>query len=192
MSSQKNIQKSFAIETVKEQVVLNQSGLLGDDDEWLSINTISTITERIFCSGYAMARSPPKLQEFAIRGVLTIGDMKIPEIVIDNYRKNKIAHLQLNIEDNPDADISKHFSTVNDFISQFNEKKLNVLVHCDQGISRSPAIILYYMVAKLYKKSKPDHPVTNSIYKYLQTKRHCIDINQGFLKAIEAAEMKLR
>jgi hypothetical protein len=26
--------KSFAIETIKEQEVLNQSGLLKDDDEW--------------------------------------------------------------------------------------------------------------------------------------------------------------
>jgi hypothetical protein len=183
--------KSFAIETIKEQEVLNQSGLLKDDDEWLSINTISKITERIFCSGFAVAQSPVILEKNAIKGVLTIGDITIPPIK-SNYMKNKISHLQLSIEDDPKADLSVHFDIIYKFINQFNEKKYNVLVHCDQGISRSPAVILYFLIAKIYKTKKPDKPALSSIYKLIKEKRNCIDINPGFIKSIEKYEASLR
>lgn len=184
---------SYAIETIKEQVVLNQAGLLADDTEWSAINTITSITPRIFCSGYGPAQSPPILTKYNIRGVLTVGDMKISEMIIENYKKLKISHIVIPLEDIMTADITQHFDTIYNFISQLTSNDYNIIVHDDQGISRAPAAILYYLVAKLYKqKGKPKEPATKSIYEHIKGKRTCIDINPGFLTAIENEEKKLR
>jgi protein-tyrosine phosphatase len=51
------------------------------------------------------------------------------------------------IEDLPDFDIFGFFEQAHEFITQ-NRKNTNVLVHCIVGASRSPTVVLSYLMKK--------------------------------------------
>eukprot|EP01084_Bolivina_argentea_P186374 321272_1 len=71
-------------------------------------------------------------------------------------------HLLLNIEDSPYVFITDYFSQVFKFIDEILEKEKDknntqssVLIHCEQGRSRSGAMVIAYLMKK-YKQSYPE------------------------------------
>lgn len=55
--------------------------------------------------------------------------------------------MQIKINDFNGVDITKYFDETYEFIEE-NLKNSNVLVHCQAGISRSPTIIIAYLMKK--------------------------------------------
>ena len=51
--------------------------------------------------------------------------------------------------DSLNYDIGQHFEEAYEFIEENLNKKLNVLVHCHAGVSRSAAIVIAYLMKKL-------------------------------------------
>lgn len=65
------------------------------------------------------------------------------------------------------------------FLNYCLRNGLNVLVHCNAGVSRSPAIVVgYLVVVKNYSYT--------DAYNLVKSARNCISPNQGFVKALKS------
>lgn len=64
-------------------------------------------------------------------------------------------HLLLSISDSPYAFITEHFAEVFKFMDDALQKQQAVLVHCEQGRSRSGALVIAYLMRR-HKQSYPE------------------------------------
>jgi protein-tyrosine phosphatase len=88
------------------------------------------------------------------------------------------------IDDRPDVDISLLFDSAFDFIEKARSEKQRCLVHCAMGISRSCAIVLYYLM-KSQRISLCD------AFHHVSACRPSVNPNRGFLSKLLKAEQNL-
>jgi protein-tyrosine phosphatase len=93
------------------------------------------------------------------------------------------AHFRISINDSPNESIHDHFENAISFLSKVRAEDANVLVHCFAGISRSPTIVLAYLMKNGYRFS--------DAFKILKTQRECINPNLHFLGSLVMYEKKL-
>lgn len=86
-------------------------------------------------------------------------------------------HLYIDIEDNPSERILKFTSSCTLFIQQALDKKQAVLVHCMMGISRSPSIVICYLM-------ETEHLSYEEAFASVKAKRWCAHPNSGFEKEL--------
>jgi len=60
--------------------------------------------------------------------------------------KDRLEHLCIPVEDKDTANIMRYFDTAAAFIEKYVSRNESVLVHCQAGVSRSPTIILAYLM----------------------------------------------
>lgn len=126
--------------------------------------------------------------------------MKVTHILnctyeIDNYfeKKNKFKYLQVELDDDEEEEIEKHFDKAHKFISKYfislkldqaKEENGRVLVHCLAGISRSSTMVISYIMRE-YKSSLVDS------FHLVKLKRDIIFPNNGFIQKLISFEMKI-
>ena len=98
---------------------------------------------------------------------------------MEKFFPNDFEYYQINIIDRETQDLSLYFEECNNFIK--NAK--NVLVHCVAGKSRSPSIVIGYLIAK--KKMS-----FNEAFSLVKLKRSIIDPNANFIKNLQYLEEK--
>jgi protein-tyrosine phosphatase len=92
---------------------------------------------------------------------------------------------RLVIDDDEDEKISLHFFTVYEIISRALSENKNVIVHCAAGMSRSPSLVIAYLMIETrwcYEEA----------YNYVKNKRPIVEPNIGFVKQLKALEYKLK
>lgn len=94
-------------------------------------------------------------------------------VACDNYFPDDFAYLSLNLYDSPSQNIIGLFYPVIDFIDTALEKKQGVYVHCYQGVSRSSAIVIAYI---MWKEKKAFRVVNDDV----KEKRQVTAPNAGF------------
>ena len=99
---------------------------------------------------------------------------------------NEFVYLKLETKDSNDFNIEDYFDKAYDFISMAknNKEKGNLLVHCQQGKSRSSAILISYLI-------KEEKYTTDEAYKFLKKKRRMIMPNLGFMFKLREYEKKI-
>lgn len=83
------------------------------------------------------------------------------------------------LEDDESAEISNHFHEVHDIIQQSIRDGKNVIVHCGAAVSRSPTLIISYLMLENgwdYKRA----------YRYVKDRRPYIQPNKGFEEQLKA------
>ena len=96
-----------------------------------------------------------------------------------------IKELHLKLVDEPEFDITKHFKQTNDFINKVRTAGGNLLVHCKVGLSRSPTVIIAYLI-KYYEFT------ADSAINFIKRKRPQIIPNQGFIKQLYEYEKQFK
>jgi protein-tyrosine phosphatase len=84
---------------------------------------------------------------------------------------------RLVIDDTTDENINKHFYQVHEIISEAAKESKNVLVHCYAGMSRSPTLIMAYLMIE-YKLN------LDQALKLVKERRTFIAPNKGFLRQL--------
>ncbi|KAF9034344.1 protein-tyrosine phosphatase-like protein [Panaeolus papilionaceus] len=84
---------------------------------------------------------------------------------------------QIKIDDSPNEDLRPHLEAVCNHIDRALKSGKNVLVHCQQGVSRSTSIVIAYLIR--------NYGMTyDAAYALVLRKRPCIKPNSGFVRAL--------
>ncbi len=125
------------------------------------------------------------------KDILEQRDIKvvISALTEEEYEDNMIAEQdfpniewhRLVIDDNPNEPISKHFYNIHSIIRTALTNKNNVIVHCAAGMSRSPTLIIAYLMIE-------NKWCFEEAYNYIKAKRPHISPNIGFIKQLKQLE----
>ena len=129
------------------------------------------------------------------KDILEQRDIKIviSALTEEEYEDNMIAEQdfpniqwhRLVIDDEPNENITKYFYTVHNIISNAIANKQNVIVHCAAGMSRSPTLVLAYLMIE-------NKWCFEEAYNYMKAKRPYISPNIGFIKQLKQLEYQLK
>lgn len=100
---------------------------------------------------------------------------------MEKFHPQDFVYYQINIGDKENQDLDLYFDECNSFI----KSATNVLVHCVVGKSRSPSIVLGYLIAE--KKMSFDEA-----FKLVKLKRPLINLNNNFIRNLLILEEKTK
>jgi len=104
---------------------------------------------------------------------------------VQNYFPDQFQYLKLDLDDTADFDISGHFDRAVSFIEEAKLSASNVLVHCQQGISRSASMVIAYLIAK-------ENMSLKDALALVKNKRQIVNPNVGFMSHLVQFEFKIR
>jgi protein-tyrosine phosphatase len=92
---------------------------------------------------------------------------------------------RLVIDDDKDEKISQHFFDVHKIISEALSQNKNVIVHCAAGMSRSPTLVIAYLMIE-------NRWSYEAAYGYVRSRRGIVEPNIGFAKQLKSLEYRLK
>ncbi|XP_076024212.1 dual specificity protein phosphatase 19-like [Genypterus blacodes] len=101
---------------------------------------------------------------------------------VDNIFPDFFIYKTISILDQPDANLLLHMQECCDFIQQAYSEKGVVLVHCNAGVSRAPAVVIGYLM------SCDDQPFEAAL-SLVKTARPTSCPNPGFLEQLRNSNM---
>jgi len=132
-------------------------------------NDISKITDTIYLGNMDAAFNIKKLKNLGIRKVLTV-----MSAFGNHYPENTFIHKTIDITDDYNSNIIRYFKDCLLFIDGYDK----VFVHCAAGMSRSPTVVIAYLMWK-QKLS------LNNAIKFVKNKRPEISPNLNFMRQLQ-------
>ena len=133
---------------------------------------ISQITNTIYLGNIDAALNKKKLKQIGIKKILTV-----MEAFGNHYSSNEFIHKSIDVEDNYQTNIIRYFKECFLFI-EGNDK---IFVHCAAGMSRSPTIVIAYIMWK-------NKLSLNKAIKFVKEKRPLISPNDNFMNQLKIFE----
>lgn len=134
---------------------------------------VDLIQPGLYLGDLASAKDLAMLETKRITHVLTV--CMCPELVYP--ASMNITHKCIEVEDSADENLLDHFLECARFIGNVQEGSGNILIHCEQGISRSPTVVAAYLM-----RSDRRHP--NDAISTIKKRRPIIDPNPGFIEQL--------
>ena len=132
----------------------------------------------VYLSSWGAAASWDTLRMFNITHVLSLTPdypCKFPDW---------ITYLHHPVDDHPSTNLIEFFPKAFEFIDDAKAKSGGVLVHCNAGVSRSPTVVIAYVMKSLQT------PLSEAI-ECVRSKRSCAYPNQGFMDQLRLYETHL-
>lgn len=134
------------------------------------------ITNNIWLGNISSATNIKNLKRLGIKKVLSILENPVPKYT----REDNIKHGILKVVDSPEQNVIQYFGNC----LRFMNGEENILVHCMGGCSRSPTIVIAYIMWK-YMLSY------NKAFEFVNRKRPFIFPNNGFKEQLKLFETLL-
>jgi len=129
---------------------------------------------------FQASKSLELLHSLRVTHIVCIRDVKEAFSVKPRFPET-FRYLVLDVEDNEEQNLIRLFPQANAFIQEALSQNGRVLVHCNGGISLSPAFVVMF-VMQHYHLSWED------ALHLVQNRRYCISPNGGFLTQIKEYE----
>lgn len=129
---------------------------------------------------FLVSKSLETLNELGITHILCIRDVKEAFSVRARFPQN-FTYLELDVQDNEDQNLIRVYPQARDFILGALAAGGRVLVHCNGGISLSPAFVIMFVMEQYQMTSE-------QAIQLVQNKRYCISPNGGFMSQIKEYE----
>ena len=133
----------------------------------------------MFIGNIKNANNKEEIETLGIKNILNCA-AEIQQINLPN----NIKYCHINLTDSSNMDITKFFHRAFSFIESARKEKQKILIHCKLGISRSPAIIIAYLIKYMGYS-------TDSALSFLRSKRSQVYPNQGFINQLHLYEKNL-
>ena len=157
-------------------IKLNKLEDLLTEEELEKSNNINKITNKIYLGDIEGSTDFRYLKNENIHNVISIVN-EPPQ-----YPKEmKINHKSFKIEDRNTNNILKYFKECIEFIENADK----VYIHCLFGISRSPTIVIAFLIWKT-------HFNFEDVYKFVKTRRPIIEPNKGFITQLKEFDNLLK
>ena len=92
---------------------------------------------------------------------------------------SEIIYYNIDLKDDVDVNLTNIIINFINFLKEVSQNKNNkILIHCAEGVSRSPALVVAYLMWKYNMDSK-------TVIDIIKEKRKFVDINLGFLFQLE-------
>ncbi|XP_014671752.1 PREDICTED: serine/threonine/tyrosine-interacting protein-like isoform X2 [Priapulus caudatus] len=128
----------------------------------------------------AMKSKKEKLLQHAITHIVCIRQNIEAHFVKPNFT-DSFKYLVVDIADSPTDNIIQHFPKVKQFVDECLDNDGKALIHGNAGISRSAALVIAYIMERFGLTYK-------DALQYVQSKRFCINPNDGFAKQLQEYE----
>ncbi|KAI6114137.1 phosphotyrosine protein [Pisolithus sp. B1] len=129
---------------------------------------------------FQASKSLSALKNLGVTHIVCIRDQKEAFSVKPRF-PDQFHYLVLDVEDNEEQNVIRLFPEADQFIQQAMSQGGKVLVHCNGGISLSPAFVVMF-VMRHCQLSWED------ALRLVQNRRYCISPNGGFLTQIKEYE----
>lgn len=126
------------------------------------------------------SKSLETLQRHGITHILCIRDAKEAFSVRPRF-PDQFQYMVLDVQDSEEQNLIRLFPQASTFIDNATANGGRVLVHCNGGISLSPAFVVMYVMQHL------QIPWEDALH-LVQNRRYCISPNSGFLTQIKEYE----
>ena len=126
------------------------------------------------------------LEELNIKVVISaLTEEEYEDYMISREDFPGIAWHRFVIDDDKDEKISQYFFDVHNIISAAVRDNKNVIVHCAAGMSRSPSLVIAYLMIE-------NRWCYEEAIDYVKRRRPIAEPNIGFVKQLKALEYKLK
>ncbi|KAI3387190.1 hypothetical protein SNEBB_010854 [Seison nebaliae] len=140
----------------------------------------SRIYSGIFVGSQEDAVSSEKLKKFDIRWILNATHNGAKSILI---KENQFK--RLNVHDSFETKIIKHFEDTYNFINKALSSNEKILIHCLAGISRSPTIVIAFLMRKFGW-------TVQEAFHFVKKRRNGVAPNFSFLGQLQEYEERLK
>lgn len=138
------------------------------------------ILPSIYLGPYQASRDLNTLQNLGITDICCISEPRESHLLKPRF-PDRFNYLTLDIRDSSDQQLISIFPKAKEFIDSSLQRNGKVLIHCGDGLSRSPALMTAYIMAT--------HNVTSeAAFHFVQSRRFCVSPNMGFLHQLDAYE----
>ncbi|KAL1757942.1 protein-tyrosine phosphatase-like protein [Schizophyllum commune] len=134
----------------------------------------------LYLGSFVVSKELETLKSLGITHVVCIRDAKEAFTVKPRFPQD-FKYMTLDVEDNEEQNLIRLFPGAKAFIDQAISQGGKVLVHCNGGISLSPAFVVMF-VMQYYQLNWED------ALHLVQNRRYCISPNGGFLTQIKEYE----
>ncbi|VDM34222.1 unnamed protein product [Hydatigera taeniaeformis] len=145
---------------------------------------IAKINDHLYLSSLE-ALTPARLQHYGVTQVISAMVEALPAELLTEDGSRTRSHVQICVEDIESADLSAYFDSVADRIAREARRGGRTLVHCVAGVSRSPSLVLAYLV-------KHSSMTLAEAYHHVHRLRPCVRPNPGFWRQLIAYEIERR
>ncbi|KAK9297871.1 hypothetical protein QLX08_008621 [Tetragonisca angustula] len=159
-------QKYEEINGIKIKLSLTGTPFVIDDRPDLQV---AYILPGLYLSSQDPVVSKEILQKHEIRHILSIG-------IDASIKFDDIKYYYCDLLDLPESDLSVAIKKCIKIINEHRNE--NILVHCNAGVSRSPAIVISYIMT--YERVSYDDAYTK-----VKNVRNCIKPNEGFVQQLK-------
>jgi hypothetical protein len=114
---------------------------------WLNNTEACLIFPGVYISNYQSSVNAPYLSsKLGVTCVVSLSLVRKSAKELEAYKQHGIEAIELGISDMPGASCIETFLCVTEHISRVLSLKGTILVHCDQGVSRSPSAVIMYLM----------------------------------------------
>jgi len=147
----------------------------------VDIGEITEITEILDGSLYLSGAAPLTAEKLASMGITTVvcalTEIEERHVVAPSYANMPLRKIYVRLMDSHESDLSIYFDPVSEIIEHDIKRGGKVLVHCLAGVSRSPSLIMAYLIR--YQGLN-----LRDAYDYVAERRRIIDPNEGFVRQL--------
>ncbi len=149
---------------------------------------------KLYLSGYKAAANEAKLEEYSVKLIVSMMQLDVSKFKPAlNTKVNGIKVKIFPVEDIESSDISKYFFETTNLIAEAIFAGQNVLIHCENGYSRSPTIAIAFKMRFWYQSFEDTFKEINAIDSHISPNfgfRMQLKEYEKFLKIKEKNEAK--
>lgn len=153
--------------------------LIETSDESLHTHPMTHIIDGLFIGSESNAKNLNELTSEDIRHIVNVTSH------VPLYHRDLLQYCHIPADDSQKQNLLDYFDQAYGFIHDAIQKNEKVLVHCVAGISRSPAIVIGFLMR--YAKM-----TMNEAYNFVKRKRNIVSPNLNFMGQLLEYEKKLK